>query len=161
MDSERMRAGDSDREKVVERLRTAMSEGRLSLAEYDERVAEAYKAQTYADLNELLVDLPAPASAERSQLVPPPSPSERDRQIDRRHRDRRKHKHSIANAWKGWAGFAVFLTGIWFLSSWSDIQEKGWSEAMDDHNFWPMWPIAGIGLIVLMRTISGSRRHDD
>lgn len=161
VDSERMRASDADREKVVERLRTAMGEGRLTLAEFDERTAEAYKAQTYAELNVLLSDLPAPATHERSQLVPPPSPSENDRQLERRERDRKRHKRGIAQAWKGWAGFSVFLTAIWFISSWSDIQGKGWSEAMDDHRFWPFWPIAGIGLVVLMRTVFGSRRHDD
>ena len=53
-----MRAGDGDRNQVVELLRDALDDGRLSLKEYDERVATAYHAVTYADLNELLADLP-------------------------------------------------------------------------------------------------------
>ena len=53
-----MRASDADRQAVVDTLRRAHDEGRLSLAEYDERVKSAYAARTYADLMVLTVDLP-------------------------------------------------------------------------------------------------------
>src|SRR5258708_6758814 len=55
---DRLRAADDDRQWVAERLRAALDQGRLRLAEYDERLRLAYQAQTYAELNLLLDDLP-------------------------------------------------------------------------------------------------------
>lgn len=53
-----MRAADSDRERVAERLRSAHTEGRLDLTEYDERVQQAWAARTYGELEVLTADLP-------------------------------------------------------------------------------------------------------
>jgi hypothetical protein len=55
----RMRAADADRDRVVEFLGTAYSEGRLSKDEYDARLESALSACTYADLDQLVTDLPA------------------------------------------------------------------------------------------------------
>lgn len=54
-----IRASDSDRERVVEVLRQAYSEGRLNLEEFDERTTAAYATRTWAGLRELTSDLPA------------------------------------------------------------------------------------------------------
>jgi hypothetical protein len=72
-----LRAADSDRERVVERLRRANDEGRIDLFEFDERVAAAYAARTYADLAPLTADLPELGtppigSPGRARAVPPP-----------------------------------------------------------------------------------------
>lgn len=56
----RVRASDADRERVAEVLRTAYAEGRLTAAEMQERIGEAYAAQTYADLVPVLRELPVP-----------------------------------------------------------------------------------------------------
>jgi DUF1707 SHOCT-like domain/Domain of unknown function (DUF4190) len=61
--AERMRAADADRDRVVELLNTAFTEGRLSREEYDGRLEKAFSARTYADLDRLLADLPAARSA--------------------------------------------------------------------------------------------------
>ncbi len=58
-----MRAADTDRERVAEQLRTAHGEGRLSLAEYDERVTRVWAAQTYDELDTLIADLPLARAA--------------------------------------------------------------------------------------------------
>ncbi|MGH4026689.1 MAG: DUF1707 SHOCT-like domain-containing protein, partial [Pseudonocardiaceae bacterium] len=55
---ERMRVADTDRERVAGRLQTAHAEGRLDLAEYDERVRQAWAARTYGELDRLTADLP-------------------------------------------------------------------------------------------------------
>ncbi len=55
----RMRAADTDRDRVVESLKVAYSEGRLSKDEYDGRLEQALSARTYADLDRLVADLPA------------------------------------------------------------------------------------------------------
>jgi len=54
-----MRAADADRDRVVELLKMAYSEGRLSMDEYDGRVENALSARTYADLDQVVTDLPA------------------------------------------------------------------------------------------------------
>ncbi len=61
----KMRAGDADRDGVVERLNMAYSEGRLSKDEYDGRLDNALSARTYADLDQLVTDLPEPAGEAR------------------------------------------------------------------------------------------------
>lgn len=53
----RLRASDADREQVAEVLRTAAVDGRLDFAELDERLAAAYAARTYGELEPLLADL--------------------------------------------------------------------------------------------------------
>ena len=62
-----MRAADADRDRVVEVLNTAFSEGRLSKDEHDGRLENAFSAHTYADLDQLVIDLPA----ERATAVTP------------------------------------------------------------------------------------------
>ncbi|MFI9505249.1 DUF1707 domain-containing protein [Nocardia sp. NPDC052566] len=59
MGEDMLRASDADREKIVEQLRRAMDDGRLSLHEYDQRLQLAYQAKTYGELTPLLSDLPA------------------------------------------------------------------------------------------------------
>ncbi|MER5732322.1 DUF1707 domain-containing protein [Streptomyces sp. NPDC002138] len=55
-----LRASDADRERVVERLRDAVAEGRLDMEEFEERLTAAYASRTYAELEPLTIDLPAP-----------------------------------------------------------------------------------------------------
>ncbi|MCX5378176.1 DUF1707 domain-containing protein [Streptomyces sp. NBC_00091] len=58
-----LRASDADRERVVDRLRDAVAEGRLDMEEFEERLEAAYKSRTYAELEPLTRDLPADPSA--------------------------------------------------------------------------------------------------
>ncbi|MGW5345378.1 DUF1707 SHOCT-like domain-containing protein [Streptomyces sp. HUAS TT3] len=58
-----LRASDADRERVVERLRDAVAEGRLDMDEFEERLEAAYTSRTYAELEPLTRDLPAPGGA--------------------------------------------------------------------------------------------------
>ncbi len=54
-----IRASDSDREIVVSVLREAYTAGRLTLDEFDERMAAAYAGKTWGDLRGLTADLPS------------------------------------------------------------------------------------------------------
>ena len=56
--STRMRTSDKEREQVAEILRAAMTEGRLDLAEGEERLATAYAAKFRDELGPLTTDLP-------------------------------------------------------------------------------------------------------
>ena len=68
-----MRASDSDREKVVQVLGAAYTEGRLGLDEFDDRTTAAYAAKTWGELRELTSDLPAGASLEGQPATAPPA----------------------------------------------------------------------------------------
>ncbi|APU40438.1 MULTISPECIES: DUF1707 SHOCT-like domain-containing protein [unclassified Streptomyces] len=65
-----LRASDADRDRVVERLRDAVAEGRLDMDEFEERLEAAYKSRTYAELEPLTADLPAPTGP---AAAPPPA----------------------------------------------------------------------------------------
>jgi Domain of unknown function (DUF1707) len=54
-----LRVSDAEREAVAARLRQACVEGRLTLAEFSQRVEAAYAARTGVELEPLLADLPA------------------------------------------------------------------------------------------------------
>jgi hypothetical protein len=56
-----LRASHQDRDQVVEMLRVAAGDGRLSAAELDQRVEAALTARTYRELEQLTADLPAVA----------------------------------------------------------------------------------------------------
>ncbi len=68
---EQLRAGDADRQQIADHLRLALDEGRLTLAEYDERVRAVYAARTYAELTDLVEDLPEPGSTTADVQVLP------------------------------------------------------------------------------------------
>jgi Domain of unknown function (DUF1707) len=54
-----VRASDAEREQTVALLQRGLADGRLALAELEERVAAAYAARTRAQLRDLTADLPA------------------------------------------------------------------------------------------------------
>ncbi len=55
----KLRASHSDRDRVVEALRVAAGDGRLTAEELDERLEAALTARTYSELAVLTADLPA------------------------------------------------------------------------------------------------------
>ena len=57
-----IRVSDAERQAAADRLGAAMADGRLDMAEYDRRIALAYGAVTYDDLDQLFTDLPHPPS---------------------------------------------------------------------------------------------------
>ena len=66
-----IRASDSERELIVQRLSENAAAGRLTLAELEERVQLAYAATTRAELTPLIADLPAgQPRATRGRLKP-------------------------------------------------------------------------------------------
>jgi hypothetical protein len=70
----RLRASHADREQVVDAVKAAFIQGRLSKGELDERVGQALAARTHAELAALTADIPAgqdlarPPEAGRAQL---------------------------------------------------------------------------------------------
>ena len=72
----RWRASRADREQVVDALKAAFVQDRLTADELDERVGRALAARTYADLAALTTDLPAdPAPARQPAPAQQPAPA--------------------------------------------------------------------------------------
>jgi Domain of unknown function (DUF1707) len=72
-----LRASHTDRDAVVELLRVAAGDGRLTADELDERLELALTARTYSELAALTADLPAaPAAGALAQAGVPPEPRE-------------------------------------------------------------------------------------
>jgi hypothetical protein len=69
-----MRASNADREAIVARLNDACGEGRLTLAEFSERVENLYELRTQGELERLVADLPA---ARAEAAVPATQPAGR------------------------------------------------------------------------------------
>jgi Domain of unknown function (DUF1707) len=67
------RASDAERDEAANRLGVAAGEGRLTLEEFGERLDRAQAAQTRAELDGLLADLPAAGAA------PPPAAAAKTR----------------------------------------------------------------------------------
>jgi hypothetical protein len=63
----RFLASHTDREQVVDRLKAAFVEGRLTKDELDARAGQAFAARTYADLAALTADIPAGSAGTRPQ----------------------------------------------------------------------------------------------
>ena len=89
-----IRASDKERDSVVDVLRDACTDGRLTLDEFEERTSAAYAAKTWTDLRELTADLPVepllgadlnyraqPAQPEPARLTAGPRQARRDRPL--------------------------------------------------------------------------------
>jgi hypothetical protein len=146
-DRARLRAADSDREAVAERLRNALAEGRLDFYEYDERLQQAYAAKTYAELDSLLADLPAPpgeaelAVAERQNVVATP-PASTGEGVTRRW---------LLHTWEGYLTTVAITVGIWAVIS---VMSGSW------HYFWPGWVAGPWGVVLAAITVSGLARGE-
>jgi hypothetical protein len=65
-----LRASDADRDRVIERLHGAATEGRIAAEELEERVSLALTARTYRELEAVVADLPGPAAGSGTRRVP-------------------------------------------------------------------------------------------
>jgi Domain of unknown function (DUF1707) len=72
---DRLRAGHADREQVIETLKTAFVDGRLTKSELAARTGRALAARTYADLAALTADIPAGAVEPVEPVTTVPAPA--------------------------------------------------------------------------------------
>jgi hypothetical protein len=110
-----VRASDADRERVVDELKTAFVQGRLTRDELGVRLGQALTSRTYADLTKVIVAIrsapPAPRPRPSLPVLPPRKP------IKIRPRRRVPRKAVAAGA------AAVLLPGAAaaFLTSWGEF----------------------------------------
>lgn len=72
----RLRIGHAERDSVIETLRVAAGEGRLTADELEERIERTAGAKTYADLDALVNDLPVEPPSRALGGGPAPAPGE-------------------------------------------------------------------------------------
>ena len=134
-----VRASDAEREATAQFLQQSYAEGRLTMAEFDERLSRAYGATYRTDLVHLTHDLPGPGRVGYGGLdpvagaVPRPVPAPRPDQSPAQPRDAAPHEvgrvgpHGIAGTHRvtGAAGPGTSLavmsgcerTGVWTVAA--------------------------------------------
>jgi len=128
-DRELVRVSDAERQAAADRLRAAHAEGRLDLLEYDTRLAQAYSAVTYRDLDRLFTDLPAhSAHPVVAPVSPRPIPATRVPLPARP--DAAGVPTPLKILWTIWACALLINLTVWTLVSLGNGEPD---------YFWPMW----------------------
>jgi hypothetical protein len=163
MPEPQLRAADADRAAVADVLGRHMSAGRITVAEYDDRLTRAYAARTYGELAELTVDLPAaePVTADGSRPAESPAVAGPAAGPAGGGPWALHGLHgwygwygpcaggsSMRAAWASWLSTAVIVVGIWLITS---LASEGWIYP------WPIWVIGPWGLVLLAQTVGGRR----
>ena len=130
-----LRPSDADRERVVRDLTKHCGDGRLTLDELEDRIAEVYAAATVRDLEHAVRELPR-----NHPVRMPSSPPIRDKGSDAPVRTSAKRGAEVALKVHTAVYLSVmaFLVLIWFLTS-----PFGY--------FWPIWPAMSWGLAVAIQ----------
>lgn len=148
---EELRAADSDRQFVAERLQAALNEGRLTLSEYDERLEQTYAARTYGDLDRLLDDLPATITGRDSVIPAQPAAASPAPAAQPQAPAGPRVQHWLWAIWGSWLSAVVVCTVIYLLTDLGGY-------------FWPIWVAGPWGALLLLSTfgalVSGDpQRH--
>ena len=147
-----LRAADTDREAVAAVLGEHMAAGRLTVAEYDERLGRAYAAKTYGELAELTSDLPGPAP----RPAPAAPPVGAGASQPGRSAPSSPHGAEVwdqHDSWRAW-----LTTGLIVVTIWAATSLASW----EFHYFWPIWVIGPWGAVLLaQRLTGGTDRKDD
>ncbi|MET0450798.1 MAG: DUF1707 domain-containing protein [Mycobacterium sp.] len=124
-----LRVGDHEREAAAAHLGQALAQGYLDMAEYEDRIQQAFGAHTADELRHLLADLPI------HQL--------------RRH-DPRRHeaRHAAARLSVRLHLAAYLVMVVVVLTVWTAV-----ALSTDATYFWPIWPILGAGIGLLGHAI--------
>jgi hypothetical protein len=134
-----------------------MAAGRLTLAEYDERLSRAYAATTFGELAALTADLPSPAATSAravediattpmhsfhgsmgcgrlsGRATPPPSA---------------RHGSDSEQSWRAWLATSVAVLVVYLV-----VSLVSWEFSY----FWPMWVIGPWGAVLLADRVGGRR----
>jgi hypothetical protein len=140
-----LRAADTDRAAVATVLGQHMSAGRLTVDEYDDRLARAYAAKTYGELAELTADLPAapkpraPEAARPQRAAPACAPMAAGPW---------GWHGSTQSSWRSWLTTALIVVTIWAATSLASWEFQ---------YFWPIWVIGPWGAVLLAQTLTRGR----
>jgi hypothetical protein len=149
---ELLRVSDAERQAAAERLRLALADGRLDFVEYDDRLAKAFLAVTYADLDVLFTDLPATTTRPRSA-----APAVGASSLPAAAR-------AVPAVRTGFAGLPLalkILWGIWgFVVTINVVVWLLVSLSGGPAYFWPMWlAVPGAALFGATAVVNSVRTH--
>lgn len=136
-----MRASDSERERIVRELTQHCGDGRLTLDELEDRIAEAYAATTSDELRHAIRELPA---TPHRIIVPPTTRADAPTVVPAvrasgavTHRRHGAAEVALRIHLVSYLSVIGFLVAIWFLTS-----PFGY--------FWPVWPAMSWGLALVL-----------
>lgn len=118
-----LRVSNDEREVVVDTLGLAMSEGRLTLVEYEQRLDAVWASTTRGDLAEVVRDLPAAEESTAADVT-----------------HTRSEWREYLDEWRWWLGGAVVMNGIWAVQ---------WISDGEPNSYWPLWPLGIWGIILI------------
>ena len=142
-----VRIGDREREQAVTHLGKAFGEGRLELAEYDERVASAYSARTASDLLHLTTDLPL-ASTNHKPSDDHDLPEGVLQALGRRGTALPVEPSWMWRHWGTYVSVVALCLMIWLIVGL--IGKGGFGYP------WPLWVAGPWGALLLFQTIGGA-----
>ena len=138
-----LRASDSDRAAVATALGEHMAVGRLTLAEYEERLNRVYETKTLGGLATLTADLPQPTAGR----TPAPVPAGSAAPVWAHACGTRAWHSGDRSAWRSWLTTALIVLSVWGATS----------ILFGAQYFWPMWVIGPWGAVLLAQTLTGGR----
>jgi len=143
-----MRVSDAERQAAADRLRAFHADGRLDLLEYDNRLAAAYSAVTYGDLDTLFADLPASSPSVVAPHAPAPAYVPPKQVLDGM--VVADMNLALKILWTIWTGAVLINLTVWLLVSLG---------AADPAYFWPMWmAVPGVALFGATVGVESLRR---
>ncbi|MFE1175216.1 DUF1707 domain-containing protein [Streptomyces sp. NPDC058773] len=115
-----LRIGDRDRDRALDLLATALTEGRLDADEHAHRARQVLQVRTATELAAVTADLPAP-------------------ELSARERDRKDLREWLEE-WRHWLGGAVIMSAVWGVNCLRKHELT---------YYWPMLPL-GVWAAVLV-----------
>jgi hypothetical protein len=116
-----LRVADADREQLIDELREHAGAGRLTSEELEDRIGDAYRASTRADLDAVRADLPVSSTSVKRALT-----------------KRKAHlRRRLVQEAGGSVGVSLLSVGVWVASG-------------PPGDFWPGWVI-GVTLLPVAR----------
>ena len=137
-----LRAADDDRAAVADVLGAHMSAGRLTVAEYDERLGSAWAARTHGELAGLTTDLPPLAPA-------PPAPATTAAATADERTDAAAAHGCIGGpnlqvAVRNWVVTALI---VWAVYLGGGVGDGDWAFP------WPLWVVGPWGAVLLAQLL--------
>jgi uncharacterized protein DUF1707 len=129
---ERLRASDADRGNAAAMLGDAYAEGRLDNDEYNQRLDQAMNAKSLGELVPVLADI--------TPVAAPPAAAHSAPQ--------RGRPGFVGQFPRWWLGLAVMFNVIWLMTCLT---------AGRLIYYWPMWPMLGTAIPMIMGLIGGGR----
>jgi hypothetical protein len=120
-DPSQLRVADADREQAVDELREHALAGRLTSEELEDRIGDAYRATTRADLDAIRADLPVSSTSIARDL--------------RKRKSRLRRR--LLQETGGGLGLSALCVGVWLSAGASG-------------DFWPGW-IIGLTMLPVVR----------